>query len=51
MQAKNKNPAAENPETFTGLQEGKIRKEAAGIPAVISALKKTFAVENSDSSN
>ena len=43
MQAKNNNPSAENPETFTGLKEGKIKKEAAGIPAVISALKKTFA--------
>ncbi len=37
------NPAAENPEIFTGLKEGEIRKEAAGIPAVVSALKKTFA--------
>ena len=37
------NPSAENPEIFTGLKEGDIRKEAAGIPAVVSALKKTFA--------
>ncbi len=29
---------AENPEGFTGLREGKIKKAAAGIPAVASAL-------------
>jgi molybdopterin-dependent oxidoreductase alpha subunit len=32
-------PDAENPEDFTGLKLGKIKTTAAGIPAVVSALK------------
>ncbi len=43
MEHKDTVPAAENPQVFTGLKEGEIKKEAAGIPAVVSALKKTFA--------
>lgn len=35
-------PAAENPEKLTGLKQGEIYTVAAGIPAVVSALKKTF---------
>lgn len=33
-------PGAENPEDFTGLKTGKVKKVAAGIPAVISSLEK-----------
>jgi len=39
----NENPTpetAENPEDFTGLKLGKIKKVAAGIPAVVSSLEK-----------
>ncbi|WP_439584581.1 FdhF/YdeP family oxidoreductase [Dyadobacter bucti] len=39
----NENPTpetAENPEEFTGLKLGKIKKVAAGIPAVVSSLEK-----------
>mgnify|MGYP003674060225 CR=1 FL=1 len=32
---------AENPEDFTGLKRGKIKTTAAGIPAVVSSIKKT----------
>lgn len=35
-------PEAENPEAFTGLKLGKIKTVAAGVPAVLSALKMTF---------
>ena len=33
-------PAAENPENLTGLKQGDIKKAAAGVPAVISSIKK-----------
>ncbi|CAG5003796.1 putative oxidoreductase [Dyadobacter sp. CECT 9275] len=33
-------PSAENPENFTGIKRGKIKENAAGIPAVISSLEK-----------
>jgi molybdopterin-dependent oxidoreductase alpha subunit len=36
---KNIEPGAENPEAFTGLKLGPIKKAAAGIPAVISSFK------------
>lgn len=36
-------PDAENPEEFTGLKLGKIKQTAAGIPAVVSALKMVVA--------
>ena len=39
MEKKELHDPAENPEEFTGLKQGKIKKAAAGIPAVISALK------------
>ncbi|WP_118976688.1 FdhF/YdeP family oxidoreductase [Taibaiella koreensis] len=32
-------PDAENPETFTGLKLGRIKKTAAGVPAVLSAFR------------
>ncbi|WP_118952627.1 FdhF/YdeP family oxidoreductase [Taibaiella helva] len=32
-------PDAENPEEFTGLKLGRIKKTAAGVPAVLSAFK------------
>ncbi|OQP62823.1 hypothetical protein A3860_26285 [Niastella vici] len=32
-------PGAENPEKFTGLQLGSIKKTAAGLPAVVEAFK------------
>lgn len=32
-------PLAENPEEHTGLKKGKIKKSAAGFPAVVSALE------------
>src|SRR5688500_10407405 len=35
-------PGAENPEVFTGLKQGKVKKTAAGIPAVVSSAKKVF---------
>ncbi|MDR6807161.1 molybdopterin-dependent oxidoreductase alpha subunit [Dyadobacter sp. BE34] len=34
-------PGAENPEKLTGLKQGPIKKVAAGIPAVVSALEMT----------
>ncbi|WP_353717973.1 FdhF/YdeP family oxidoreductase [Dyadobacter sp. 676] len=34
-------PGAENPEKLTGLKKGNIKKVAAGIPAVVSALEMT----------
>ncbi|MGV3599556.1 MAG: FdhF/YdeP family oxidoreductase [Dyadobacter fermentans] len=34
-------PGAENPEKLTGLKKGDIKKVAAGIPAVVSALEMT----------
>ncbi len=37
-----KNNGAENPEKFTGLKRGKIKKVAAGIPAVVNSLKEVF---------
>ncbi len=33
---------AENPEEFTGLEKGKIKKVAAGIPAVLSSFKQVY---------
>ena len=33
---------AENPEKLTGLTQGKVKKIAAGIPAVVSSAKKIF---------
>src|SRR5437762_3250652 len=33
------NPAEENPQEFTGLKKGKLKKAAAGAPAVISSFK------------
>jgi len=35
-------PDAENPEQFTGLKQGKIKKSAAGLSSVISSGKKVF---------
>jgi molybdopterin-dependent oxidoreductase alpha subunit len=35
-------PAAENPEEFTGLTLGPLKKVAAGVPAVISSFKHVF---------
>ncbi|MCS3795540.1 FdhF/YdeP family oxidoreductase [Niastella sp. OAS944] len=32
-------PGAENPEKFTGLQVGEVKKSAAGIPAIIETVK------------
>ncbi len=32
-------PLAENPEEHTGLKKGKIKKSAAGMPAVVSSLQ------------
>ena len=42
MPENNQQPAPENPEAFDALRQGKIKKVAAGIPAVLSALSKTF---------
>ncbi len=33
-------PAAENPENLTGLKQGDIKKAAAGVPAVLSSIRK-----------
>ena len=30
---------SQNPETFTGLKQGEIKKAAAGIPAIVSSVK------------
>lgn len=35
-------PAAENPETFTGLKLGPPLKTAAGVPAVFISMKHVF---------
>ena len=35
-----KTPGAENPNEFTGLKRGRIKKSAAGIPAVVEGAKK-----------
>ncbi len=35
-------PAAENPEAFTGLTLGPLKKVAAGVPAVVSSFKHVF---------
>src|SRR5688572_1408750 len=32
-------PGAENPEQFTGLKLGEIKKSAAGIPAIVETVK------------
>jgi molybdopterin-dependent oxidoreductase alpha subunit len=37
-----KTPGAENPEEFTGLKQGKIKKAAAGMKAIISTGKEIF---------
>ena len=42
IEGKNKIPAAENPETFTGLKLGPPMKVAAGIPAVVKSFKQVF---------
>ena len=39
---KENKPAAENPEKFTGLTVGPLKKVAAGIPAVIISFKHVF---------
>lgn len=39
---KNKNPKAEPPETFTGLNLGEPKEYAAGFPAVVSSLQHVF---------
>lgn len=39
---KNDIPSSENPEKFTGLKLGKIKKVAAGLPAVFYSFKKVF---------
>jgi molybdopterin-dependent oxidoreductase alpha subunit len=39
MSAKDQIPGAENPDTFTGLNKGEIKKAAAGIPAIASSFK------------
>lgn len=39
---KNDMPAAENPEKFTGLKLGPVKKVAAGVPAVFTALQHVF---------
>ncbi|AEV97090.1 hypothetical protein A4D02_18020 [Niastella koreensis] len=39
MSDSNLNKGAENPERFTGLHLGPIKKAAAGIPAIVEALK------------
>ncbi len=36
------NNGAENPEKLTGLKRGKIKKVAAGIPAVVNSLQQVF---------
>ncbi len=33
---------SENPETFTGLKQGEIKKAAAGLPAILSSVKEIF---------
>ena len=35
-------PSAENPETFTGLTLGPLKKVAAGIPAVVKSMQHVF---------
>ncbi|MBL7698041.1 MAG: FdhF/YdeP family oxidoreductase [Chitinophagaceae bacterium] len=35
-------PAAENPEEHTGLKKGKIRRSAAGMPAVVASMRHVF---------
>ena len=43
MSDKNSEPAgAENPERFTGLKTGPVKKTAAGIPAVLSGLRQVL---------
>lgn len=42
MEDNTHNDPAQNPETFTGLHQGAIKKVAAGIPAVASSFKKVF---------
>jgi molybdopterin-dependent oxidoreductase alpha subunit len=41
-QEKNNNPAAENPEAFTGIKLGPLQKTAAGIPAVVKSFRQVF---------
>ena len=35
-------PGSENPEDFTGLKKGAIKKSAAGIPAIVESMKQVF---------
>ena len=39
MKAKKSESGAENPEKFTGLKLGRIKKNAGGLPAVISSIR------------
>ncbi len=39
---KNDTPSSENPSTFTGLKLGKVKKVAAGLPAIYHSFKKVF---------
>ena len=34
--------SAENPETFTGLNQGSIQKSAAGVPAIVSSIREVI---------
>lgn len=42
MDNKQQTNGAENPEKLTGLKKGKIKRTAAGIPAVVSSLQQVF---------
>jgi molybdopterin-dependent oxidoreductase alpha subunit len=43
MEEDKQHDPAENPEAFTGLHQGEIKKVAAGIPAVVSSFKMAIA--------
>jgi len=42
MDDKQQTNGAENPEKLTGLKKGRIKKNAAGIPAVVNSLQQVF---------
>lgn len=42
MENENLNKGAENPNKLTGFRKGKIKKTAAGIPAVVNSLQQVF---------
>lgn len=42
MKNEQQNNGAENPEKLTGIKRGKIKKTAAGIPAVVNSLQHVF---------